>query len=178
MVSAMRDRSVHVVVVRHGCAGDKQTWLADDFERPLDEGGIRQAQALAQALAAGPVERLVASPTRRCTQTLEPLAIRLRLAIESFDVLRPDGSILDVLDAEWQAFDGVVMCTHGELMQPLLAAVKEHDVRIVAQPGDDEWLLTKGSAWHLTFNADGNIVQLRHEAPLPLPGCAAHALSD
>ena len=115
---------------------------------------------------------------RRCTQTLEPLSIRLRQAIETSDQLRPERSVVDLLRAEWSTLDGVVLCTHGELMRPLLAEVTDRNVPIVAQARDEEWLLSKGSAWHVTLDGDGALVELRHEAPLPLLACAAHASSD
>jgi phosphohistidine phosphatase SixA len=71
-----------VTIVRHTCAGDKEAWRGPDAERPLDEGGTRQAGALADTLGNASVHRLLASPTKRCIDTLVPLAARLQLDIE------------------------------------------------------------------------------------------------
>jgi phosphohistidine phosphatase SixA len=170
--------TVRVVVVRHACAGDKQTWQDDDVERPLDDGGVQQALALAPVLADRPVRRLISSPMRRCRQTLEPLSERLRMEIETSDLLLPDGSIADLLGNDGDTSGDAVVCTHGELMRPLLAHARARQVPIVSQRGDDEWLMMKGSAWHLTFDGDGLLVELRHEAPLPITNCIPHASSD
>jgi phosphohistidine phosphatase SixA len=161
-------------VVRHACAGDKRAWKGADAERPLDDGGMHQARALVPLLAGSGVRRLMSSPTMRCTQTLGPLSQRVQLAIEDSDRLGPDGSLVPLLEREWASLAGTVMCTHGEVMLPLLDRVRAQHTRIVGAGLEDEWLLAKGSAWHLSFDGDGRIVELRHEAPLPLPQCGAH----
>lgn len=164
-----------LVVVRHACAGDKQAWKGADAERPLDDGGMAQARALVPLLAGAGVRRLVTSPTVRCTQTLQPLSRQIHVAIERSDLLCPDGSVLDLLEREWASQSGTVICTHGEVMLPLLARVRAQGARIVGERLDDEWLLTKASVWHLTFDEEGRVIELRHEAPLPLPDCGVHA---
>jgi len=168
----------HVVVVRHACAGDKQTWAGDDADRPLDDGGVEQSLALVDALAGSGVQRLMASPTARCTQTLQPLAGRMHVPIERSELLRPDGSIVSLLEGRWASLAGAVMCTHGELMLPLLADLRERGARIVAERLDEGWLLMKGSLWDISVDAEGRPVELRHQAPLPLPECGSHVSSD
>ena len=167
-----------LTVVRHACAGNKHQWRGSDAERPLDPGGTRQAKALADALADTSVRRLVASPTKRCIDTLGPLAACLRLEIELSDELAPGGSIERLVDDRCPSMPGTVLCTHGELMRRLLARLRAEHVPIHAEHGHDDWLLSKGSAWRLTVDADGDITELSHVAPLPLPDCAAHATSD
>ena len=167
-----------VSIVRHACAGDKEAWHGDDDDRPLDEGGFEQAAALAAVLDAVAVQRLIASPTKRCVQTLQPLAAHLQLEIEHSDRLGPEGSVMDMLHSEWPSLLGSVLCTHGEVMRPLLEHVRRQRVPIVADREDEDWLLTKGSAWHLALDQDGHVIELHHEAPLPLPNCALHWSSD
>ena len=63
-----------VRLVRHACAGDKHSWAGDDADRPLDDVGRLQALAVAELLGLRPAGRLLSSPTRRCLDTLVPLA--------------------------------------------------------------------------------------------------------
>lgn len=173
----LASRHVRMFVVRHGCAGDKQAWRGDDAERPLDPGGQQQADALCRLFDTVEPRRLVASPTARCLQTLQPLALRNALPIEAAGLLSPDGSIARLLDVEGHALDGAVLCTHGELMESVLATVRQQRVPVQAERDDDDWLLAKGSSWLLELTAGGDVIALRHEAPLPLPDCAGHAAS-
>ena len=84
---------------------------------------------------------------------------------------------MDMLHSEWASLLGSVR-THGEVMRPLLEHVRRQRVPIVADREDEDWLLTKGSAWHLALEQDGHVVELHHEAPLPLPNCALHWPSE
>jgi phosphohistidine phosphatase SixA len=164
-----------VYLIRHACAGDKQRWRERDTDRPLDPVGIRQADVLAQHLATAPIHRLLTSPAHRCVQTVEPIARSHDLPIETHDDLAPDGDpgrlrdLITALDATSAA-----LCTHGELMRPLLASLRDAGTRIVAQRDDDEWLLAKGTAWALTMDPTGAIVVLEHLAPRTLPACPDH----
>src|SRR5262245_7909140 len=108
-----------VTIVRHACAGDKHAWQGDDDQRPLDPGGVDQAVALADTLVDSSVQRLVASPLRRCVDTLQPLATRLGLEVETTQRLSPDGSVTELLHDVSPQLAGAVLCTHGELMRPL-----------------------------------------------------------
>lgn len=64
-------------------AVDRAAWSGDPDERPLTELGRRQAERMAELLAAsGPVDALFSSPALRCRQSLEPLSQRLDLPVE------------------------------------------------------------------------------------------------
>jgi phosphohistidine phosphatase SixA len=166
---------VPVYLVRHACAGDKRQWFGPDLERPLDAAGLHQAEALADELAAVPIHRILTSPARRCRQTVEPLADRLDLPIEPLVELLPNGTseklggLIAAVDAS-----AAVICTHGELMRPLLAGVRQAGTRITATKHDDDWLLTKGTAWALNLDSTGAIVALAHLTPHPMVACPAH----
>src|SRR5688500_17380136 len=89
-------------VVRHACAGRKGSWSGPDDERPLDPAGVEQAEALADLWSRDeqPPAGLRSSPTRRCIQTLEPLASRDGLEIAADDRLcpgRPLDQLVDLL---------------------------------------------------------------------------------
>ena len=113
---------VPLLLLRHASAGDRDAWTGDDRERPLDERGMRQADALVQQLERFPIARILTSPYLRCVQTVEPLAAARGIEAE----VRPE------LGEELQATDGaelvrsaidedVVVCGHGGLEHALLA---------------------------------------------------------
>lgn len=133
--------------------------------------------ALVPVLAERPVISLIASPTMRCVQTLQPLSQHFGLAIVRSERVGPDGSLFDLLTADPRSLNGTVVCTHGELMEPLLEELRRRQTPILTERDDPDWLLSKGSAWHLTFD-DRQFTGLRHEAPMPLPDCAVHASSE
>jgi hypothetical protein len=161
---------VETYLVRHACAGRKGSWSGPDDARPLDPAGERQALALADVLAGEPVRRLLSSPTRRCVQTLEPLAGRLGLPIEEVGWLGADADASAALAA---LGDGELGCTHGELLRPLLQRFRAEGVTVEAARDDDGWLLLKGTAWALTVD-DGRVTRLRHLAPDPRSECPDH----
>ena len=70
-------------LVRHGDA----VWSLDEM-RPLSALGWQQAEAVADALAPLAPAALCSSPWARARQTIEPLAARLGLAIETIPDLR------------------------------------------------------------------------------------------
>lgn len=164
-----------VYLVRHACAGDKRQWSGPDVDRPLDPAGVVQAETLAEELASMPVHRILTSPARRCVQTVEPLAHRLGLPVEPLAALMPNGDsghvggLLAVAGGSAAA-----ICTHGEVMRPLLASLREAGTAITAERQDDDWLLQKGTAWELTVDPAGAVVALAHLAPVPVPSCPAH----
>ena len=166
---------VPVFVIRHACAGDKHNWPGDDADRPLDEIGRRQAEMLAERLASAPIHRTLTSPAHRCVQTLEPLTQSLGLDIELLEELGPDGdpTYLRTLVIALDAATGAI-CTHGELMRPLLTSFRDNGTRILTQHDDDDWLLGKGTAWELTLDSQGAVTTLEHIAPARLPACPQH----
>ena len=71
-----------VVLIRHASAGDREHWSGDDRERPLDERGWRQAEALVHSLAGYDIERVLSSSLVRCVHTMQPLPRELGIEIE------------------------------------------------------------------------------------------------
>ncbi|HVS84854.1 MAG TPA: phosphoglycerate mutase family protein [Gaiellaceae bacterium] len=129
------------VLLRHASAGDRSTWDGDDRERPLDRKGRRQAEALVPALVAAGARRAVSSPYVRCVETLEPFAAALGIEVEIDDRLAEGAgrAAAGVL-----AEDGVVACTHGDVIYELLrfdlkkgaAVVLENGIAVRAIPAD------------------------------------------
>ena len=77
-----------IVLVRHAEAVAPSDPRYEENDRPLAGGGHREAQRLADELAAEAVAVIYSSPYPRAVQTVEPLARRLRLEINLVDDLR------------------------------------------------------------------------------------------
>jgi phosphohistidine phosphatase SixA len=166
---------VRVVVVRHGCAGDKGQWSGRDDDRPLDDAGVRQAEALAAALGEAGIRRILTSPTVRCRDTVAPLARALGLPVEDARGLAVGGTDAGLFGViRRRDLADAVLCTHGELMAPLLTAIRRVRAPVEAVRDDDDWLLEKGTAWGLTVAPTGAVTALRHIVPESLVTCAEH----
>jgi len=105
------------ILLRHASAGSRHEWDGDDSLRPLDDKGRRQAAEIAEALSREGIRRVVSSPYVRCVQTVEPLAGALGPEVERDERLAEGaGTAARPLLAE----DGVVVCTHGDVIHELL----------------------------------------------------------
>ena len=139
-------------VVRHAHAGSSSSWDGTDETRPLTNRGRRQADALAEGLRSAGVSRLVSSPYRRCTQTLDPLAARLGLAVESDKRLSEGASgdkALALADELRKEPDAAVVCSHGDVIPELLRILKATTARF-----RDPFIWPKGSTWVVTWDGD------------------------
>ena len=105
------------VLLRHASAGDRDDWDGDDKHRPLDGRGQRQAAALVELLRPLEVRRVVSSPYVRCVETVEPLAVALGLPVEK-DHRLAEGAGRAALELLRE--DGVVCCTHGDVVEAVL----------------------------------------------------------
>ena len=105
------------VLVRHASAGDRRQWTGDDRLRPLDGRGRRQAASLVELLRSHQVLRVVSSPYLRCIETVEPLASARGLPLERDERLA-EGARRAAL--ELLRDDGLVVCTHGDVVEEVL----------------------------------------------------------
>jgi 8-oxo-(d)GTP phosphatase len=90
LLDALRDdvpRAPTLLLVRHGSAGSRSEWDGDDDLRPLDDKGIDQARRLAEVLPHFRPTAVFSPPRTRCTQTVEPLAAKLGLEVQSLPAL-------------------------------------------------------------------------------------------
>jgi 8-oxo-dGTP diphosphatase len=139
------------LLVRHAKAGNRDRWTGDDRLRPLDTRGRRQADAMVAPLAGYGLTRLVSSPYVRCVETLEPLATRLAMPVESDSAIAEGASAEEALALLARLGPGpVVLCTHGDVVEALL--------------GDDA-PKKKGSTW-LLARRDGGVRPVRYWPPL------------
>jgi phosphohistidine phosphatase SixA len=138
------------VLLRHAHAVNKRAWSGSDRERPLSERGFRQAEALVEPLAAVAVRRLLSSPALRCRQTLDPLAQRLGMPIESTYLLDPDVDAALVAElAQDPGSTDAVLCTHGETLAALLGYWQARGQIILTPPAAkiDKKTTQKSGGW-------------------------------
>lgn len=148
-------------VVRHAKAGDRSDWEGDDRLRPLTRSGEKQAEALAAMLGSEPIDRILSSGNVRCVQTVEPLATRRKLPVETIRELEEGAGGESVIRLVEQ-FKGrnVVLCTHGDVVEELLERLIAQGLVTRARAN-----MEKGSTWVLD-EKDGKITGAKY---LPAP---------
>jgi 8-oxo-dGTP diphosphatase len=135
-----------VYLVRHAAAGDRTEWDGRDDLRPLTNRGRRQADWLAEQLASEPVKRIVSSPSVRCVETVQPLAARLGLVVETSPALAEGAAVAGVLGLLCEAAaDHAVLCSHGDVIPEALDAL----ARLDGLPLPPGYPFAKGSVWVL-----------------------------
>ncbi len=120
------------VLVRHASAGHRLDWEHDDRLRPLDARGRRQSADLVELLRPLGVRRILSSPYVRCVQTVEPLAAALGLEVELDERLEEGkgGAAAELLRE-----DGVVCCTHGDIVEALVDRGLKKAAAVVLEDG-------------------------------------------
>jgi len=116
-----------LLVVRHASAGHRRFWSGDDRERPLDERGQRQAQALATVLAAYEVRTARTADRVRCRHTLEPftraagidLVAEPRIEPAAFRA-DPDAAVRALVELAATG-QGAVLCAQREVIPDVVA---------------------------------------------------------
>ena len=121
------------VLLRHASAGHRTRWDGHDVTRPLDARGRRQALELVELLRPLNLGRLVSSPYVRCVETVEPLAAALGLPLEQDDRLAEGsaGSARELL-----LEDGVLCCTHGDVVEELVGRGLKKGAAVVLRDGE------------------------------------------
>src|SRR4051794_34979738 len=102
-----------IFLVRHAHAGDKRTWSGPDDTRPLSSTGRGEAAGLMARLGGFHISAVVSSPALRCVQTVDELASSRKLPVLVDQRLRREATADEVL--EFAPYDGLVLCTHGEV---------------------------------------------------------------
>jgi 8-oxo-(d)GTP phosphatase len=148
-----------VYLIRHAKAGSRQMWHGEDDLRPLTTKGVRQAAGIAASFEDRPVARVLSSPTVRCVDTVEPIARRHGLRVETVAWLGV-GASPDVTRAAVLGLGGpAVVCSHGEVIPHLVEALAE-----AGTPWEGPLVWRKGSTWVLERD-DGFPSRLRYEPP-------------
>jgi broad specificity phosphatase PhoE len=148
-------------LVRHADAGDKRAWTGSDGDRPLSSTGRREAEGLIAQLAGRPITEIISSPAVRCLQTVLPLADERGLPVRTDALLAVDADVGRAVDLLLDSNTGdVVLCTHRELIAPLLARLRDGGA-----PISDQVTLPKGSVWQLEAD-DGAITNATYLPPV------------
>src|SRR5437870_8764455 len=139
-------------VVRHAKAGDRDEWKGDDRRRPLTMSGRRQAEELAEALKKDQIDKILSSPYVRCVETVEPLAVKLKLPIEPRNDLEEGAGGESVIQLI-KEFKGrnTVFCTHGDVVEELVEQLIERGLVSRSQARNE-----MGGTWIL-HEQDGKI---------------------
>ena len=139
--------------VRHAKAGSREQWTGDDRERPLTKKGMKQAEDLVKIFSKFDISAIYSSPFVRCMQTVEPLAEARKLKVRSEAGLA-EGRGIEPAYAFFKdaKLDGVVLCTHGDIVYELVEDLTKR--RVLPAFRED---LDKGSTW---------VVEVRSGAPV------------
>ncbi|MEM8707054.1 MAG: phosphoglycerate mutase family protein [Actinomycetota bacterium] len=134
-------------LVRHASAGDRSRWGGDDLERPLDERGRDQADAIDRFFADHDVRGVWSSLATRCAQTIAPTAARhgfsVELRRELTEGARPN-DLLELLREEALVDGDLVLCSHGDLIPEVLNRLLREGMSVIGGRGCE-----KGSIWTL-----------------------------
>jgi phosphohistidine phosphatase SixA len=121
------------VLLRHAAAGHRTDWEHDDHLRPLNARGRRQSDDLVELLRPFRLHRVVSSSYVRCVQTVEPLAAALGVEVELDDRLKEGAG---AASAALLREDGVVCCTHGDIVEALLGRGLKKGAAVVLEDGE------------------------------------------
>lgn len=142
-----------IYLVRHAKAGSRSQWEGDDTLRPLSKRGRQQADAVGQRLRKLGGGSLIASPYARCVQTLEPLAHRRGVVINTDERLAEDSGFDGAIELLASVPDGSVLCSHGDVIPATIEALQRRGCEITTPP---DW--RKASVWVLDRNEHGQVV--------------------
>ncbi|MFO8100733.1 MAG: histidine phosphatase family protein [Dehalococcoidia bacterium] len=93
----MKATLLPIILVRHGqTAWNKEERFRGRADLPLNDFGIRQAEAAADRLAGCGAVAVYSSPLKRTIMTAEPIAARLGLTTQSMD------GLIDIDYGRWQ----------------------------------------------------------------------------
>ncbi|GAA3390991.1 NUDIX hydrolase [Cryptosporangium minutisporangium] len=150
-----------VLLVRHGKAGDKQTWPGPDAERPLEASGQAQAVWLADLVPWFRPVRVLSSDKVRCRQTVEPLAAALGLDVVTDAVFDEEtfgddpAAVVGRIRELAAGGDVTAVCSQGGLIPGVITDLADADGSIVdANPTahrNGGLRSRKGSIWALHF---------------------------
>ena len=118
-----------VILIRHGqTAWNKQEVFRGRADIPLDEVGLRQAEAVAEALAAEQITRVMTSPLSRAVKTAEALAASRQIV----PVVMP--AFIDMDFGEWEGQQHAVV---REQFPELYAAWRDRPQEVQFPGGED-----------------------------------------
>lgn len=125
-----------LLLIRHASAGDRDDWHGEDRARPLDDRGSGQAVELVDLLKPFALTRVLSSPAVRCIQTVEPLARRRGLHVETREELGEEEQERDgVALVRGLLEEDLAVCVHGGLSDAL-AGASQKKAQVLVLDGD------------------------------------------
>lgn len=136
-----------VLLVRHAQAQSRSDWETDDRDRPLNRRGVKQSKLLVARLIDYKPARILSSPYDRCLETVRPIAERLGVGVEADERLAEGNGrqAVELARRLCLAGDDAVLCSHGDVIPDVLAAVANED-RVDLGPAPK---VEKASVWVL-----------------------------
>lgn len=143
-----RSARPRLYLVRHAKAEARERWPGPETCRPLTSRGRRQAEAIAEELAGArrPPCEIVSSPAVRCGETVEPLATRLELEVETVSWLYEGSDPAAALALLSERASRTVACTHGDVIWGLLELLSGDGVDLGPRPD-----APKGGVWRIDY---------------------------
>jgi 8-oxo-dGTP diphosphatase len=139
---------VPFIVLRHGSAVKRADWSGNDVDRPLDDHGIVQSDALIARLAAYGIEAVHSSAARRCTDTVRPYALSTGVPLVAEPALTEESyqqdpaavfeRIGEIVADAWRGQDATVVCGHRPYLPELVDQLERLCPR---SPDADPWHL-------------------------------------
>ena len=142
-----------IFLIRHANAGRRQPG-SQDRDRPLDDGGLAQAQRIRDHLDDAGIKQIFSSPARRCLETVQPLATELGITVEVEDALWEGHGIapaMALLSRVAATGHPVALCSHGDVLPMILDTLAARGVSLRGVG------CAKGSIWRLDVT-DGEVV--------------------
>jgi 8-oxo-(d)GTP phosphatase len=145
-----------VLLLRHGSAGSRSKWQADDALRPLDEEGEEQADELVRLLSRFGVEEIVSADCVRCVQTVQPLSEALRVPVKQEPLLSERGfpgredEAVDLVRNLGRPGGAVVACTQRDVISELVGRLAA-DEEVELEASGSDLSVRKGGVWALSF---------------------------
>ena len=148
-----------LILIRHAeCVANRDRLALGRADSPLTERGLRQAQALGEALAADRVDRILSSPLRRACDTAAPVAQRRELPVGAIDALTE----MDIGELE-----GLTWPQARERFAAFLDEWRGPQAALVRMPGGESLVEVQARAWEavaplLTADDDRTAVVVSH----------------
>lgn len=159
---------MRIYLMRHGLAGNRDTWTDDDSLRPLTEKGERRMRAAADGLKRlnPAVDVLLTSPLVRARQTAEIVGETLNLEVEEQAALEPGFGLVHLagLLTIYTEAHSLMLVGHEPDFSILIG-------RLIATRGEAQVMMKKGACCALdlpeeTPNPDRAAKQLTGSATL------------
>jgi 8-oxo-dGTP diphosphatase len=142
-------------LVRHAKAGNREKWEGPDQLRPLSSAGREQADSIARRVGEYPVTRVLSSPFLRCVQTVQPLAVKVGVAVEQTPALGEGEPFTPVIELLTELPDYSVLCSHGDILPDTIAALERRGMVVEGPP---DW--RKGVVWEID-RVNGDFLRAR-----------------